>query len=192
MILTMRGVRRLAVAPIGVVIALLAAGCGSGVDSASEEATTTAAATATTLASGINGCVVNSWTTTEITLTITDPDTGDAVDMTGGAGEILVLGADGTYSDDVTNTEPLTGEAGGSQYELTGEGIDVGTYTTSENTLTTTSRDPTASTASVTRDGEVIATSNSPAVDTKNFECEEATSLDITTSGGIVVTYEAT
>ncbi len=166
--------RRIAIALATAVTALPA--CSSGSSPASSTAT-----------AALDHCLVGTWKSTTISGSITIA--AARVTLSGGAGELLTIGASGSIRTDDSSTTPLTGTAtDGTAYKLTQTGIATGTISANTGSITVTLDQPTPLTVTLYKDGAPLQ-SQHPGSATDSYTCTAGSSLVITGGGGTVSTY---
>jgi hypothetical protein len=146
-----------------------------------------ASATATPTPLVLDHCLVGSWKSMTISGSITVA--GVSVTLSGGAGELLTIGASGILSTDDTHTAPLTGTAAdGTSYKLAQTGTATGTIIAGAGRIAVKLDQPTQLTVSLYRNGALLQ-SQHPGSATDSYTCTAGSSLVITGGGGTVSTY---
>ncbi len=171
-----RGRRAIVTAVTGTTLCICSCGSPQGTGAG-------ASPTAVTL----DHCLVGSWKSASISGGLT---VGAAeVNLTGGAGEVLVIDTSGALRTDDSNTAPLTGTAmDGTAYKITETGKGTGTVSATAGRIAVKLDQPTQVTVTLSKNGAVVQTQH-PGSATDSYTCSPASSLVITGGGGTVSTY---
>ena len=147
----------------------------------------TASASPTPTPVVLDHCLVGTWKSATISGSISI--SGARVPLSGGAGEVLLIGPTGSVSTDDTHTAPLAGTApDGSAYKLAQSGTATGRISASAGRISVKLDQPTQLTVSLFRNGALVQ-SQHPGSATDSYTCTAGSSLVITGSGGTVSTY---
>ncbi|MDQ2961150.1 MAG: hypothetical protein M3R48_08920 [Candidatus Dormibacteraeota bacterium] len=136
-------------------------------------------------AATVDRCLVGAWRTTSVTGTLGDGN-GGTIAITGGAGKVLSIAADGALRIDNTATQPDSGKAAdGTMYTITQVGSATGHVTAGGGTLTVTLDNPSGLTNSIARNGTTLSTAH-PGKATDTYTCSRGQVLSVISSGGTV------
>lgn len=137
----------------------------------------------------LDPCVVGTWKTVSKTGSLTDPN-GNVIAMTGGAGGVLTVNADGTVRIDDSAEKPDTGRgADGTAYTLTTTGMAGGRVQTGAGQITVTLDATAALTQTISRNGSPVASQTPSQTASNQYQCSRGKSLVTTSSSGVVTTY---
>jgi hypothetical protein len=171
----------------GFAIVIAATAAALAVSSCDSSPSGGATATATPAPVALDHCLVGTWKSTTITGSITIA--GARVTLSGGAGELLTIGASGSIRTDDSTTTPLTGTAtDGSAYKLGQTGTATGTISASGGRIMVKLDQPTPLTVTLYKNGAVLQ-SQHPGSASDSYTCTAGASLVITGGGGTVSTY---
>ena len=135
----------------------------------------------------LDACLPGRWKSTVVGTSVTIGNS--PVPLKGGAGEVLVIGADGTISTDDTNTAALTGTAAdGTSYKVTQTGFGKGRITSVNGKISVTLAQPNTLFVSLYKNG-VEVQSQQPGSASDFYMCTAGASLTVTSPGGTVVNY---
>lgn len=167
------------------IAAALLAGCGSDSGTGTVAPATTTPQPANL--AGLDSCLVGVWKSTGVSGRINI--VGTEVTLSGGAGEVLTIGADGSIRTDETSAAPIGGPApGGVDYRLSQTGIATGTVTSAANRIEVTIHQPTQLLVTLYKNGNLVE-SQHPGSANDTYTCTPHTSLVITGAGGTVTRY---
>ena len=198
--------RRMAAVGVGLMAVLSLGACGSGssttASTAASSSSSTASASSSTptdsssssstssvalSATGVDQCLVGSWKSTMVTGTVTI--SGTQYTFTGGAGESLIIKADGTYADDHAGEQQVTGTGGGHTVVITNTGADSGTIVAAAQQVTIKPTDPSTVTQTVQQDGTTVSTTHPAASTSAQYGCNQGGGFTVTTGGGLAFQY---
>lgn len=163
-------------------VATLAAACGGSAGSGSPAASSATA----TPANKLDHCVVGTWRGTGVSGTTSYADIGGPPSLTfsGGAGEVLVIKPDASFTDDLSGAAPQRGAGSdGAAYVVTSTGSFGGTVTTASGELTLTVAAGGTDRISVTKNGAAFRGGSLSGNQLFGYKCSAGKSLTLSEAG---------
>ena len=137
-----------------------------------------------TVIAGLDPCVVGTWKSVSVSGTVTSADGSLHIPLSGGAGQQVVIRADGTVTLVYDGAEPEhgTGTDGGA-YAITNAGQFAGKLRTSGNQATLDVTDAGTATQTITKDGTVLQRSAPQPEQVSTYTCKSRSTFAVTTFG---------
>lgn len=170
--------------------AIAVAGCSSSGAAKIAGPTASPVKSTASTASGLDSCVVGTWTSTGATGTLSSPDGKVHVPLGGGAGEVVVIGPTGAVGISYNAMSPETGTGNdGGAYAVTYHGALHAILHAAHGHATLTIGNPQGATVTVTDNGRVVERSHPPASpQPSTYSCTPGGRLAVT-GGGITTHY---
>lgn len=181
-------VRTRLAAAAGVAAAATLAACGG---SAGTSGAPGASSPTATPANQFDRCVVGTWKSTGVSGTISYADVGGApsVPLTGGAGDVMVIKSDRSFTVDFTADVPQHGTGSdGARYVVTSTGQLGGSVTTSGGRLTWEIANGGTDQISLTKNGASLRAGSLSGQQQFGYACSTGKSLRLT-QGGVTYSY---
>ena len=133
---------------------------------------------------GLDPCLVGTWKSVSVSGTVTSSDGSLRIPLSGGAGQMVVIRADGTatLSYDGSDPEHGVGTDGGT-YIIANAGQFSGKLRASGNQATLDVTDAGNATQTISRNGTVLQRSDPQPEQVSTYSCRSRSSLAVTTFG---------
>ena len=133
---------------------------------------------------GLDPCVVGSWKSVSVSGTVTSADGSLHIPLSGGAGQHVVIRADGTVTLVYDGSDPEQGTGtDGAAYSITDTGQFAGKLRTSGNQATLDVTDAGTATQTITKDSTVLQKSAPQPEQVSTYACKSRSTFAVTTFG---------